>query len=170
MAKKAPAKTTGKKASKKAVAVASRPATKAASPVTLNERLETMASHAKRTANDDDVDVSGVLKKFPDTYAQGDVYITRLDALPSGVTEMKDMQRQLAPGETQGSRHLLRHLDGVKMYKRNSAQECDGPVLQLTQVNDIEHPEHGNLCNIAPGFYAITYQQTGDQMRRRVRD
>ncbi len=131
--------------------------------------LKQMGEHAEMIRNDDDQDVSTQLTSHMDTFAQGDVYITKIDALPDGVEEITPVA-QLAPGETQGSRHLLAHLDGVKMFRRKTMRECDGPILQLTKVNDITHPEHGNACNIQPGFYAISYQQTGDQIRRRVRD
>jgi len=131
--------------------------------------LKEMGAHAEKIRNDDDQDVSMLLANEHDTFAQGDVYITKLNALPKEIEEITPVAK-LAPGETQGSRHELAHLDGVRMYRRKTMQECDGPLLQFTKPNDITHPEHGNVVNIPPGFYAITYQQTGDQIRRRVRD
>lgn len=145
---------------------------------TATQVLQDIALHADNIKNDADVDASNMFTKTMQAFAQGDVYIVflgetmeaakgpgKLDAIT--VTEF---QQQLAPGDTQGSRHELAHADGVVMYRRNSAQECDGPILHLTKPNDITHPEHGNLVNIPPGVYGIVYQQTGDQLRRRVRD
>ena len=139
--------------------------------------LQELAVHAAKVCSDADVDASNLFKAVMDTFPQGDVYITYLgknmaDAaavINEKLTEIPLVQ-QLAPGNTQGSRHLLRHLTGVQMFRRPNPQECDGAILVLNKSNDICHPEHGNLVNIPPGVYGVTYQQTGDQIRRRVRD
>ncbi len=63
--------------------------------------------------------ISDKLQRFPDAapagsrVRQGDVYITRLDALPASCAMEANPSAQLAPGTTQGSRHCLKSLRSV---------------------------------------------------------
>lgn len=117
----------------------------------------------------------GDLQRFPeaaspgDYFRQGDVYITYLSAVPNDLVAVAKPERQLAPGNTQGSRHILDSLDGVKMFVKPNPTELDGPVLELTKERVVTHPEHGDV-SLPCGVYATTYQRTFADELRRVKD
>lgn len=94
-----------------------------------------------------------------DVLPQGDVYFTKLDAVPSGCKLMEKPEAQLAPGTTQGSRHILDSLEGVAMYVKGAATPLEGPILDVTQERTVTHPEHRHLI-LAPGVYGVTYQRS----------
>jgi len=134
------------------------------------------------------------LQQFPeaasgnDTWRQGDIYITLLDAkdansLKKNYTEVVGNPSghllQLAEGETMGSRHILRSGENVKMWqpaREKFANEIDGmlagPIIEIGKGgNVIDHPEHAPV-GLPEGTYVITYQRTADHENRirRVRD
>lgn len=107
--------------------------------------------------------------------AQGDVYVLCLgygrEALPAGVKPR--MNRQVAEGNTQGSRHILQHGELFDVEDKAAMRElilkltnkrvnvdlleCIGPVFlspEKPTKDDLVHPEHGNYgfpansCNI----------------------
>lgn len=94
-----------------------------------------------------------------DVARQGDVYFMAIDKLPTGAARIKDAMPQLAPGTTQGSRHILDSMDGVAMYSFPMATAFDGPILHLTAEREVAHPDHGHII-LPPGKYAVTYQRT----------
>jgi hypothetical protein len=104
---------------------------------------------------------------------QGDVYVTLIDKLPDGATQIKEPVAQLAPGNTPGSRHCLRDLTGLKLYRVKDASELDGPIIVADSSFTIDHhggeEKHGTRTFPA-GIYAITYQRTASQERKRVQD
>ncbi len=116
-------------------------------------------------------------QRFPEAAApgdavrQGDIYITLLERVPTGYVRQKKWGRQLAPGNTQGSRHVIDSSKGVVCYTHPAASEFDGPVLHLKQEREITHPEHGNWI-LPPGVYGVSYQRTQDTLdqQRRVAD
>lgn len=101
-----------------------------------------------------------------DTWRQGDLYIEKLDAVPRGAVLEKKPQAQLAPGTTQGSRHILDSLRGVTVYRLESPSVLDGPILDVATERTVTHPEHGD-CVLPPGVYGIFYQRAyADELRR----
>jgi hypothetical protein len=116
-------------------------------------------------------------QRFPDAAAvgdnvrQGDIYIWKLDAVPRGYAPIKHPPTQLAPGNTQGSRHCLDSLEGVTVFgTAESENEYDGPILRLDCERTITHPEHGHWT-LPPGIYGISFQRTSDSKgERRVQD
>ena len=132
--------------------------------------VETVQSVAKKIAKRE-------TQLFPagasvgDCIRQGDVYITLLDAVPVGMQKAEKWNLQLAPGDTQGSRHVLDSRDGVTCYIHADASEFDGPVLVLEKQRELTHPEHGNWI-LPPGTYGVSYQRTQDALdqQRRVAD
>lgn len=107
-----------------------------------------------------------------ETHRQGDLYVTLLVGLPPMPTiQPTSPRRQLAVGNTQGSRHCLDSLSGVKCYEWSDATPFDGPILDISQERVIEHPEHGHLI-LPPGVYGVTYQRDLDaeERERRVLD
>ncbi len=111
-------------------------------------------------------------QRFPDAasvgdfWRQGDVYVTKISKCHG---KQCKGERQVAPGTTQGSRHVLDSLDGVQMYRVDGADALTGPQIRLTQERTLTHPEHGNLV-LPPGCYSITYQRAYADELRRVAD
>jgi len=103
-----------------------------------------------------------------DTARQGDVYITALESVPRDCELQTDWNLQIAPGNTQGSRHILDSAGGVNCYSLKDATEFDGPVLEISQERTLTHPEHGNWI-LPCGVYAISYQRTEDALERQRR-
>ena len=107
------------------------------------------------------------LGKPVDAIRQGDIYITRLDELPGGLKPAKT--NQLAPGNTQGSRHVVRADAGVVVYERQG-DALTGPVISAPEGCHIEHPEHGDIAIKCGGVYGVTYQRAHAEELRRVAD
>jgi hypothetical protein len=137
------------------------------SVLTAEQALTQVQEQAERIKSDE-------TQRFPeaasvgDTHRQGDVYITLLDKLPEGAKIDRKAGLQLAPGSTQGSRHILDSREGVTIYRLSSPGMLDGPVLRCKQERTITHPEHGDVV-LPPGLYQIGYQQNLDQLERAQR-
>lgn len=113
-----------------------------------------------------------------DTIRQGDLYLIIADKVPSGyvqVTKPKSIDKQLVPGNTQGAKHCLDSLTGVKLFrpKEWNDESLDGPCLVLTKPRKVLHPTHGTAM-IPAGFTVVCrYQREFDkemQRERRARD
>lgn len=104
-----------------------------------------------------------------DTFRQGDLYLTLLEKVPEGAVPVRLPAGQLAPGTTQGSRHCLDSLRGVRVYELASPTPLDGPILDLAEERTVEHPEHGHV-QLPPGVYGVTYQRQFAEELRRVQD
>lgn len=114
------------------------------------------------------------LQSFPeaasvgDAIRQGDVYVTLLAGVPSGCTIVNKPSKQLAPGNTQGSRHCIKSFRGVKVYSLPSPTMYDGPVIECKSPVTITHPEHGDWL-LPTGVYGVSYQRTEDSEGRQQR-
>jgi hypothetical protein len=104
-----------------------------------------------------------------DCFRQGDVYLTFCETIPSGFIKSKQVQLQLAPGTTKGSRHCLDSGKGVLMYEAKNGDALQGPIIKTTKERTVTHPEHGNVI-LPPGIYNITYQRAYAEELRRVAD
>lgn len=99
---------------------------------------------------------------------QGDLYIHRVAAdHPRG---MPRTERQLAPGTSRGSRHLVE--GAVELYEgitvpRGLTHTLIGPRLVATARWLGTHPEHAAI-SMPPGDYQITYQLDAASQRRVV--
>ena len=98
---------------------------------------------------------------------QGDVYLQRVESKkPAKSTEIKD--RQLAPGNTPGSRHVVE--GDVKLYKPAGADPLVGPTIVAPERFTLTHPEHAHV-SLPSGQYACTFQRDFMQEERaRVQD
>jgi hypothetical protein len=116
-----------------------------------------------------------------DVVRQGDLYITCLDCEPAGGVPAGT--RQLAPGTTQGARHVAEgDCDVLKVpilsaiaalqrvVPRAETQQFVGPVLRARCSVTITHPEHGDRTLPGPACYLVTYQRAWSQTMRRQRD
>jgi hypothetical protein len=89
------------------------------------------------------------------TIRQGDVMLTR-HALKTKFKETAPTQnRQLAPGVSIGSRHVLR--GGPEVLTRLKATALQGPIVVAPQGFYLEHPTHGDIDCRLPGVYEVTY-------------
>jgi hypothetical protein len=116
-----------------------------------------------------------------DVIRQGDLYLICLDSLPAG---NRAKSTQLAPGTTQGSRHVAtgecvvyEPTDKATVARRikdaNGADvpvELIGPVIQAIGQCEIDHPEHGNKVLPVGSIWAVTYQRAYADEVRRVQD
>lgn len=100
-----------------------------------------------------------------DKWRQGDIYIELLDAVPTSFSPAK-CERQLAPGTSKGSRHILDR--EVEMFVAPHADALTGPVFKTAGAT-VTHPEHGDV-ELPAGIYRITYQRAYADELRRVRD
>jgi hypothetical protein len=87
---------------------------------------------------------------------QGDIYIRRVrkadvpSTKPYGTT-------QLAPGNTQGSRHVVQ--GDVELRKPSDEKDpLQGPFILAEERFEIVHPEHAHF-SLPPGAYQATYQR-----------
>lgn len=111
-----------------------------------------------------------------DVVRQGDVYIMSIPCLPDGqVTK----NRQLAEGDTQGSRHILTGevniIDKVTSVVKNPDGEVIHPTLvgpAFECVSDVTetHPEHGWKILPAGTCWQVVFQQSFAEEVRRVQD
>jgi hypothetical protein len=117
-----------------------------------------------------------------DNVRQGDIYIVLLDCKPAEASPFKG--RQLAPGNTQGSRHIVEgdcrlftptEADAIRILTglvpaTKAHRQFLGPVIVAAEPVTITHPEHGHRT-LPAGTYLVTYQRTRlDSELRRAED
>ena len=118
---------------------------------------------------------------------QGDVYLVCVESITPGTATNN---RQLAPGTSQGSRHILegnvtivqpsefRYSD--KLYNRlrnlgykgeqSVPRELIGPSFRAESSTVDTHPEHGNFVLPEGSTWQCIYQQSWAEEVRRVQD
>lgn len=117
-----------------------------------------------------------------DVVRQGDLYLVCLDRVP----DVKPANTlQLAPGSTQGSRHVA--TGDCKVYQPKEVAEIAakinqavkganvptqliGPVVHCIGPATITHPEHGWKTLPADSWWAVVYQRQFAEEIRRVQD
>lgn len=143
-----------------------KPATKAAKPETIvNDSSKLHASF-----------------EVGDVAHQGDLIIVRIAALPKSAKPRSN--RQLADGNTQGSRHVMERGDVYDAKPADIAElVCQatsltipvgyiGPVIVSPvdpSADDLTHPEHGNQGFPAGAVCAVVYQRNLDSEEREAR-
>jgi len=104
---------------------------------------------------------------------QGDIYITRLNKMPEGVKPYKNSEggdNQLAPGTSQGSRHVLAENETAKLYSLPNPTALDGPIIDAPNGCRVNHPEHGDIDFQMGGIFKVTYQRAHAEELKRVKD
>lgn len=111
-----------------------------------------------------------------DVVRQGDVYIMSIPNLPTGqVSE----NRQLAEGDTQGSRHILTGKVNIVDKVTSIVKNHDGVAINAALVgpafecvSDVTetHPEHAHKVLPAGTCWQVVYQVAFAEEIRRVRD
>lgn len=149
--------------------------------LTATQAYNEVASAAEQIANAEPATIEVV--DPGDVIRQGDLYLVRLDArLPAAKEPWPS--RQLAIGETQGSRHIAEgercevyrpiEAEAMKALHRLIPATRDhnqflGPTLWSPLPITITHPEHGHRT-IPAGAYQVTYQRVWANEIRRVAD
>lgn len=115
-----------------------------------------------------------------DVCRQGDIYLVCLDREPK--TTGTAPSRQLAPGDTQGSRHVAAGECEVLVADEREAKAAlnrlvpatkahvpfVGPVIRAPLGVEITHPEHGDRV-LPPGSYLVIYQRAwANEVRRQA--
>jgi len=110
---------------------------------------------------------------------QGDVYVVRVDrhedvyALNRSLGSPRPMgaltdRRQVAPGTTQGSRHVV--IGDVVVYAPEAdASPLEGPTIVSRGEWTLTHPEHASH-RFGAGTYVVTHQRDWAEEVRRVAD
>lgn len=100
---------------------------------------------------------------------QGDIYVEKVDDNHHHASDKA--MRQLAIGNTQGSRHIA---DGdVEIFSPSEKSPLVGPVVKAQSRWILTHPEHGHF-SLPAGCYQVRYQRDYASERaeeiRRVQD
>lgn len=115
-----------------------------------------------------------------DVVRQGDLYLVCIADAETNPTK----DRQLAPGTTQGSRHIVKGRCVVGIPDREAVAsavnaacrgaaiptELVGPVIHCKGAVTITHPEHGHKVLPAGSTWATVYQRAYGEEIRRVQD
>jgi len=104
-----------------------------------------------------------------DAWAQGDLGLVALESLPANCKRDPNPSAQLAPGDTQGSRHCVDDLSTVTLYRLGNPTPLDGPIIDAPAGVRVNHPEHGDVT-LPPGVYAVVYQRAFADELRAVQD
>ncbi len=117
-----------------------------------------------------------------DVVRQGDLYLVCLkSSLPGKLLRT----RQLAPGDTQGSRHVAEGDCKIVDPESKAAvsvaishlvkgadvpQQLVGPIVECHGDTTIAHPEHGDRILPAGSTWGVIYQRAYAEEVRRVQD
>lgn len=142
--------------------------------------IEKVLNHAKRIADGEHEAVKpGMPARISeaaqsgDGIWQGDLLVEVVEKVPAGHKLAKNPAVQLVPGNTQGARHCLDSLHGVKVYYPANWPDVEetlvGPCLVLTQERTILHPTHGPVTVPAGFTVLLSYQREYDAELKRQR-
>ena len=128
--------------------------------------------HAEAIRNDEHQTIATMSPR--DAWAQGDLLLVCLSEKPAvRLDRVESPALQLAPGDTQGSRHCLESLDGITVWRRGDPGDgedpLDGPILEAPRGLRVNHPEHGDV-SLPPGIYSVVYQRAYAEELRRIED
>lgn len=145
---------------------------------TIMKTIERMASHKNSNLG------PGEAYRIPDAadvgecVPQGDLYLSIASGIPEGyhrVEQPTNLDRQLVPGTTTGSRHCLERLDTVDLYwptgwSHSLAYEgLAGPAFVCREDTDVLHPTHGTVTCPAGRVIVCGYQRVYDDELKRER-
>jgi hypothetical protein len=128
--------------------------------LTAERTFEQIAQHAIEHADDSTRVITPVVGQY---IPQGDVNLLVVSAIPTGMRRVEKPDRQLAPGNTRGSRHCIAeaHMAHVEFYEWTDPNPLEGPGLKFLQDTLIEHPEHGDQLWPAGTIVMVGYQRQG---------
>lgn len=117
-----------------------------------------------------------------DVVRQGDLYLVCIESMPVGKATDN---RQLAPGNTQGSRHILsgdvtivtsvdyqslKRVAPESFAKRDLESVLVGPAFSCNSDVEVTHPEHGHKVLPEGTVWQVIYQQALADVVRRAKD
>jgi len=114
-----------------------------------------------------------------DVIRQGDVFLVNVEYNHNGVSLT---EKQIAPGNTQGSRHVMRgqfsyvELGSVEavhnvLPKVIIPSELSGCIINCISECELDHPEHGNKILPANTSWAVVFQRAYlENEIRRIQD
>ena len=120
--------------------------------------VQQIRSSARQGANPETRVIDGTETDLPYGYyvRQGDVYIQRLPIDEVDVSGFEPTtERQIAPGTTAGSRHVVTSGD-VSIYDRVT-DDLTGPVIVAPHGFYLSHPKHADMDIRLPGAYLCTF-------------
>lgn len=141
------------------------------------------APPAENVTNDATRVITDAMLGIGESYAQGDLVFVRIGAMPKSARPRTD--RQLAEGDTQGSRHICTvgqvydadRAEVSRLILNATGGEVDiqpnyiGPVVVSDDFAGavIEHPEHGDHRYEGPMVLATVFQRALDVEEREAR-
>lgn len=151
---------------------------------TATEALEQVQAAAEQIRNDETATVGTVSPG--DVIRQGDVMCVCITGHTEDLMLKPTKRRQLAPGTSQGSRHVL--VGECRVYTVTNPRACLaaiarafaplkldlhkellGPVFISDGTVTLDHPEHGNRVLPAGETFAVVYQRALAEEEARVR-
>lgn len=141
----------------------------------LQQKPESIINDEPRTFDDASFPIGSVA-------AQGDLYFIRIGKMPRG-SEVR-VNRQLAEGNTQGSRHIvetgdvfdcqpeevLKAIQSVCKGTTDLQSRYIGPVFRTVEgLADVVHPEHGDHFFRGEMILATVFQRSLDAELREQR-
>ena len=107
---------------------------------------------------------------------QGDLGIEVVVSVPEDYVKVEnavDKDRQLVPGNTEGSKHCLDSLVGVELFRPkdwgSNYEGLEGPACILSKQRIITHPKHGDVTIPACTTVRCRYQREFDAEQQRER-
>ena len=144
--------------------------------VTIEKTLETVQTSGRTNANPQTrIVVSERHWPMGKFGRQGDVMLQRLpieDAQKLIAKAKEAKTRQIAPGNTQGSRHVIRE-NSARIYEVEGADALTGPIVVAPEGFYLEHPTHADFDVSLPGCYKVTFPrdlavEAQEEARRRA--
>ena len=140
--------------------------------------VEVVSSIGQADVSLDERDNRGML--VGEVAHQGDVYVWRVNKhediyafhkflggqLPRGE---KTTNRQVAPGVTPGSRHVVEGSNVLIYDPPNGHSPLEGPTIEAEEEWRLPHPEHA-LHRFGAGTFVVTFQREFAEEMRRVAD
>lgn len=115
-----------------------------------------------------------------DVVRQGDLYLICIDKIPDGPDRIKTNDTKLAPGSTQGSRHILSGDCDIysniphALYPSSLITSMDriftGPAFHCRSTVTVTHPEHAHIVLPENTIWQVVYQKVHAEEERRVND
>jgi len=95
---------------------------------------------------------------------QGDVFLQKVAAMPSGATEIKPDSGEvvLAYGEVTGHKHRIRAFMDTGALPGRLFDVGDMRFLDVTEPSSLIHEEHAPV-NLEPGIYRVSKHGIGTQ-------
>jgi hypothetical protein len=100
------------------------------------------------------------MKTFETTVAQGDIYITRVDALPAGVVPVEPENGVVIVTHSETGHHHVMDADSVTMHRLpDSIMDCLLVVKEPTPLRHLRAHDTHEPIMFQPGVYNVRRQR-----------